>query len=326
MPDDPLASSRFHTSQLHFADGRAVNIHCHMPLPILNAVADLVKKSDQLLNISGHLQRKIDELKADQHWAKTCQAINHRMLEDKIEEMVDEQKKQVKHWETFIEEHKALCEHWEMNMEHWRKNMERWQRHDSAAGSLRQRNATASVRRTAAEAGLDDDNRIASRRKAHGGPQPKSVTTTVCHRLATCSKAASKAVPPPRPPPGPPSPPPGQPPSQLLDPVPLPGPPLAPAAERSHSELLSGSLRNHLDLYLSSPRPSRGSRDFSAATVQYVESRIAAAKSRLERQRVVATSESWQQAWQQVATSMVKEELSPLSEESAEEAEYEGAG
>ena len=263
MPDDPLASSRFHTSQLHFADGRAVNIHCHMPLPILNAVADLVKKSDQLLNISGHLQRKIDELKADQHWAKTCQAINHRMLEDKIEEMVDEQKKQVKHWETFIEEHKALCEHWEMNMEHWRKNMERWQRHDSAAGSLRQRNATASVRRTAAEAGLDDESRIASRRKTHGVTDFRPV-----------SKAAAKAVPPP-----------GPPPSQLLDPVPPPGPPPGPppatAAERYHAKLLHGStipqqylgpyyIQSYLDLYHSSPRPSRDSR-FSAATVPEVK-------------------------------------------------------
>ena len=286
-----------------------------MPLPIFNAVADLVKKSDQLLNISGHLQRKIDELKADQHWAKTCQAINHRMLEDKIEEMVDEHKKQVKHWETFIEEHKALCEHWEINMEHWRKNMERWQRPDSAAGSLRQRNATASVRRSAAEAGLEYDNRIAPRCKAHGGPQPKSVTTTVCRRLATCSKAASKAVPPPGPPPGPPGPPPGQPP--VPPPGPPPGPPLAPAAERYHSELLDGSLRNHLDLYLSS-RPSRGSRDFSPTTVQYVQSRIAEAKSRLERQRAVPTSA-------EENSMVVKEEesLSRLSEGSAEETDYE---
>ena len=287
MPDDPLASSRFHTRQMHFSDGRAVIMHCHMPLP--NAVADLVKKSDQLLNISDQLQRKIDELKADQHWAKTCHAINHRMLEKKIEQMVDEQKKQVKHWETFIEEHKALCEHWEINMEHWQKYMERCQRHDPAAGPPRQRNTTASVRRSADEAGLDDESRIASRCKTDGGPQPKSLTTKVCHRLSTCSKAASKAVPPPGPPPGPPVPPPGPPPSQLLDPVPPRGPPPAPAAERYHSELYRSS--------------------------------IAAAKSRLRQQRAVPTSA-------EENSMVVKEEesWSPLSEESAEEADYEGAG
>ena len=250
MPDDP-----------QFHGGREVNIHCHMPLP--NALADLVREEkqtlrglyDQLLNISEQLQR-------------SCNA--NRMLEDRVEQMLDEQKMQWKQSSALIEEQKVLCEYWhsiaqygEIKMEHWEKSMERWQRHDSAVGSLRQTNTTASVRRSASEARLDDESRIASRRKTHGVTDFRPV-----------SKAAAKAVPPP-----------GPPPSQLLDPVPPPGPPPGPppatAAERYHAKLLHGStipqqylgpyyIQSYLDLYHSSPRPSRDSR-FSAATVPEVK-------------------------------------------------------
>ena len=248
-----------------FHGGREVNIHCHMPLP--NALADLVREEkqtlrglyDQLLNISEQLQR-------------SCNA--NRMLEDRVEQMLDEQKMQWKQSSALIEEQKVLCEYWrsvsqyrEINRKNWEKSMERWQRHDSAVGPLRQTNITASVRRSASEARLDDESRIASRRKTHGVTDFRPV-----------SKAAAKAVPPP-----------GPPPSQLLDPVPPRGPPPAPAAERYHSELYRSS--------------------------------IAAAKSRLRQQRAVPTSA-------EENSMVVKEEesWSPLSEESAEEADYEGAG
>ena len=238
MPDDP-----------HFHGGREVNIHCHMPLP--NALADLVREEkqtlrglyDQLLNISEQLQR-------------SCNA--NRMLEDRVEQMLDEQKMQWKQSSALIEEQKVLCEYWhsiaqygEIKMEHWEKSMERWQRHDSAVGPLRQTNTTASVRRSASEARLDDESRIASRRKTHGVTDFRPV-----------SKAAAKAVPPP-----------GPPPSQLLDPV---------STTRSTTRSTTCDSRipqqylgpyyiqSYLDLYHSSPRPSRDSR-FSAATVPEVK-------------------------------------------------------
>ena len=256
MPDDP-----------QFHGGREVNIHCHMPLP--NALADLVREEkqtlrglyDQLLNISEQLQR-------------SCNA--NRMLEDRVAQMLDEQKMQWKQSSALIEEQKiaqcwrsvsqfwrSVSQYGEINRKNWEKSMEQWQRHDSAVGPLRQTNTTASVRRSASEARLDDESRIASRRKTHGVTDFRPV-----------SKAAAKAVPPP-----------GPPPSQLLDPVPPPGPPPGPppatAAERYHAKLLHGStipqqylgpyyIQSYLDLYHSSPRPSRDSR-FSAATVPEVK-------------------------------------------------------
>ena len=82
-----------------FHGGREVNIHCHMPLP--NALADLVREEkqtlrglyDQLLNISEQLQR-------------SCNA--NRMLEDRVEQMLDEQKMQWKQSSALIEEQKVL--------------------------------------------------------------------------------------------------------------------------------------------------------------------------------------------------------------------------
>ena len=187
---------------------------------ISKAFSNLVRKEKQtlrgfcedLLNISKHLQRNIDDLKPDHEWAKTNQLMQYRMLEEKVEQMLGEQNMQLKQSSALMEEQKALLEywhsiaqHWDSKMQHWEKNMERWQRQDSAAGALGQTNTTASARRTASEAKLGGGSPVASRRQTHGGPQPEFGPTAVCHRLSGRAhmgpygpiKLAPPAVPPP---------------------------------------------------------------------------------------------------------------------------------